>query len=104
VSEAAPDAVEYVPAAHAAHADWLVAAVELEYVPGLHAWQTEADLAFTSDDHVPALQLWNDDPPGTGQYAPEGQSRQSSADDDPLFVPYVPVAQGVGLMVPSLGQ
>ena len=104
MSEAAPDAVEYVPAAHATHADWLVAAVELEYVPGSHARQTEADLAPTSDDHVPALQLWNDDPPGTGQNAPEGQSRQSSADDDPLFVPYVPVAQGVGLTVPSLGQ
>ena len=58
MSEAAPDAVEYVPAAHATHADWLVAASELEYVPGSHARQTEADLAPTSDDHVPALQLF----------------------------------------------
>ena len=86
MSEAAPDAVEYVPEAHATHADRLVAAVELEYVPGSHARQTEADLAPTSDDHVPALQLWNDDPPGTGQYAPEGQTRQSSTDDEPLIV------------------
>jgi hypothetical protein len=93
-----------VPASQATHADWLVAEVNTEYVPGGQASQAEAVLAPCLDDQVPALQFWYDDPPGTGQYAPAGQSRQSPAENDPLCAPYVPVAQGVGLTVPSLGQ
>ena len=57
MTEAAPDTVEYVPAAQATHADWLVAEVNTEYVPGGQAWQAEADVAPGSDDQVPALQL-----------------------------------------------
>ena len=76
MSEAAPETVEYVPAAQATHTDWLVEPDEPEYVPGLQAWQAEADLAPTLDDHVPALQFWCEDAPGTGQYAPAGHSRQ----------------------------
>ena len=53
---------------------------------------------------MPALQFWNEDPPGTGQYAPAGHSMQSDTDDDPFLDAYVPVAQGVGFTVPSLGQ
>ena len=104
MSEAAPDTVEYVPAAQASHADWLVAPDEPEYVPGLQGWQAEADLAPTAVDHVPALQFWNDDAPGTGQYAPAGQTRQFDSDQELLFGEKVPVGHGVGLMVPSLGQ
>ena len=104
MTEAAPDAVEYAPAAQATHADWLVAAEEPEYVPGWQAWQAEPDFAPTSDDHVPALQFWNDDPPGTAQYAPAGHFRQSDWAHDPLLDRYVPVAQAVGFTVPSLGQ
>ena len=85
MSEAAPDAVEYVPAAQAAHADWLVAPDKPEYVPDRQAWQAEADLTPTSDDHVPALQFWYDDAPGTGQYTPVGQSRHSDSVQDPFF-------------------
>ena len=66
--------------------------------------QREADLDRNTDDHVPALQFSNDDPPGTGQYAPAGHSLHSDADDDPFLDAYVPVAQGVGFTVPSLGQ
>ena len=55
--EAAPDAIEYAPAAQATHADWLVAAAEPEYVPGGQAWHADPDFAPTSDDHVPALQF-----------------------------------------------
>ena len=57
MTEAAPDAVEYVPAAQATHADRLVAEVKTEYVPGGQAWQAEADVARSSDDQVPALQF-----------------------------------------------
>ena len=65
--EAAPDAVEYVPAAQAAHADWLVAPDKPEYVPDGQAWQAEADLAPSVDDHVPALQFSYDGAPGAEQ-------------------------------------
>ena len=65
--EAAPDAVEYVPAAQAAHADWLVAPDKPEYVPDGQAWQAEADLAPSVDDHVPALQFSYDGAPGAAQ-------------------------------------
>ena len=57
MTEAAPDTVEYVPAAQATHADLLVAEVNTEYVPGGQAWQAEADVLPGSDDQVPALQL-----------------------------------------------
>ena len=57
MTEAAPDAVEYVPASQATHADRLVAEVKTEYVPGGQAWQAEADVARSSDDQVPALQF-----------------------------------------------
>ena len=73
-------------------------------MPEGQALQREADLDPFSDDHVPALQFSNDDPPGTGQYAPAGHSMQSDTDDDPFLDAYVPVAQGVGFTVPSLGQ
>ena len=104
MTEAAPDAVEYAPAAQATHAVRLVAAAEPEYVPGGQAWQAEPDCAPTSGDHVPALQFWNDDPPGTAQYAPAGHFRQSDCDHDPLLDRYVPVAHAVGFTLPSLGQ
>ena len=93
-----------MPAAQATHADWLVAATDSEYVPGRQARQTEADLDPGPDDHVHALQFWNNDPPGTGQYAPAGHSLHSDADVSPFLDAYVPVAQGVGFTVPSLGQ
>ena len=76
MSEAAPDTVEYVPAAQASHADWLVAPDEPEYVPGLQAWQAEADLAPTADDHVPAEHNVDSFKPSAPQNAPAGQSRQ----------------------------
>ena len=82
----------------------MVAATDSEYVPGRQARQTEADLDPGSGDHVPALQFWNNDPPGTGQYAPAGHSLHSDADVSPFLDAYVPVAQGVGFTVPSLGQ
>ena len=55
--DAAPDTVEYVPAAQTTHPDWLVAEVKTEYVPDGQAWQAEADVARSSDDQVPALQF-----------------------------------------------
>jgi hypothetical protein len=54
--------------------------------------------------NVPALQFWYDAAPGTGQYAPTGQSWQSHFDQEPFLDKYVPVGHGVGLTVPSLGQ
>ena len=74
--EAAPDAVEYVPAAQAAHADWLVAPDKPEYVPDGQAWQAEADLATALDDHVPGEQEVYSFKPSAPQNAPAGQSRQ----------------------------
>ena len=76
MSEAAPDTVEYLPAAHASHADWLVAPGKPEYVPGGQALQAEADLAPTTDDHVPGEQDVYSFKPSAPQNAPAGQSRQ----------------------------
>ncbi len=51
----------------------------------------------------PALQFKTVGAPETGQYALTGHGSHSD-DDDPLLDWYVPGEQGVGLMVPSLGQ
>ena len=93
-----------MPASQGLQSDRLVAATDSEYVPEGQAMQREADLDPGSGDHVPALQFSNDDPPGTGQYAPAGHLLHSDANVSPFLDAYVPVAQGVGFTVPSLGQ
>ena len=53
---------------------------------------------------MPALQLWNDGPPGTGQYAPEGQSKQLVLLNAPADARYVPASHSVGAVEALLGQ
>jgi hypothetical protein len=54
--------------------------------------------------NVPNGQSRQLEEPVDGAYEPGGHTRQSEADVDPLIDKYLPAAQGVGLMVPSLGQ
>ena len=90
-------------------------------MPGGHGWHTADEFAPTSEEneprgqemgvtdfkveqYEPEGQSTNDTAPEMGQYAPNGQGRQSEVDHDPFVDAYVPVAQGVGFNVPSLGQ